>query len=153
MSYNFYIQKYSGGSKEDIELNYYCIYKQFKDFAFDGEVKNVYKETYTEHDGDRMYIPAQDELTYSSYECKLQLLFKRSTCQADARRFYETFVGQKVEYYDNFRGKYVTLVMTKQPTISQEKLHYPTPYQLVEFTFTNVLGRAFDESQIPTQNG
>lgn len=150
--YHFYLQKYpSGGSsfaQVNIETEYNCVYKQFKDFAFDGSIKNIYTETYTDHDGDRIYIPVQSDLAHESYECKLQLLFNRATAKEDARIFYEDFAGQKAEYYDSFRQRYVTLLMTKQPTISQEKLYTETPYQVVEFTFTNVLGRSFSTSQI-----
>lgn len=150
--YNFYMRKYPQGSttfaQEDIEAKYNCTYKQFKDFAFDGEIKNCYTEDYAEKGGVRTYIPNKADLAYKSYECKLQLLFKRATCQADVRRFYEAYRGQKCEYHDTFRNRYVTLLMTKQPKISQEKLYSATPYQLVEFTFTNILGETFATSQI-----
>lgn len=150
--YYFYMQKYPQGTttfaQEDIEKEYNCIYKQFKDFTFDGEIKNVYSEDFVEVSGDRVYIPSPEDLAYKSYDCKLQLLFNRKTCQADSRAFYEAYRGVKCEYHDTFRNKFVTLLMTKQPTISQEKLYSDTPYQLVEFTFTNILGTTFTTSQI-----
>lgn len=150
--YSFYLQKYPQGTttfaQEDIEATYNCVYKQFKDFAFDGAVKNTYNEDYAEHSGVRTYIPAPTDLAFEAYDCKLQLLFKKATCQADVRRFYEAYRGQKCEYHDTFRNRYVTLLMTKQPTISQEKLYSATPYQLVEFIFSNILGETFATSQI-----
>lgn len=148
----FYIQKYPQGyttfEQEDIEAKYKCIYRQFKDLAFDGDVSNIYTESYTEHSGLRTYVPDPEDLAFKEYECKLQLLFNRATCQADSETFYKAFRGQLVEYHDTFRNKYVTLLMTKRPTIQQEKLYTGTPYQLVEFTFTNVKGTTFTTSQI-----
>lgn len=150
--YNFYIRKYPQGSttfeRENIEAKYNCLYKQFKDFAFDGEIQNIYTESFAEHSGLRTFIPPKEDLAYKSYECKLQLLFKRESSQADVRNFYEAYRGQKIEYSDSFRNRYVTLLMTKQPTIQQEKLYSTTPYQLIEFTFTNILGKTFPTSQI-----
>lgn len=152
MAYNFYIQKYTQGtthfSKVNIQTTYHCLYKQFKDFFFNGDVKNTYTESYAEQSGDRVWIPPKDELTFSSYECKLELLFDKATCQADARKFDEDFRGQKIEYSDTFRNRYVTLLMTKQPTIKQEILYGERTYMLVEFTFTNILGKSFTTSQI-----
>lgn len=149
---NFYMQKYPQGettfAQEDIEAKYKCIYRQFKDLAFDGDVSNIYTERYTEHSGVRTYIPDSKDLAFKEYECKLHLLFNRKTCQTDSEAFYKAFRGQIVEYHDTFRNKYVTLLMTKRPTVQQEKLYSATPYQLVEFTFSNILGETFATSQI-----
>lgn len=150
--YSFYMQKYPQGDttfeKEDIENRYNCIYKQFSGFAFDGAISNIYTETFVEQSGVKAFIPSSEELAFGAYDCKLQLLFKRATCQDDARRFYEAFRGVKCEYYDTFRNRYATLLMTKQPTVTQEVLYSDTPYQLVEFTFSNILGKTFENSQI-----
>ena len=148
----FYIQKYPQGyttfEHEDIEAKYKCTYRQFKDLVFDGDIQNISTETFTEHSGVRVYVPAPEDLAFKEYECKLQLLFSRKTCQADSETFYKAFRGQLVEYHDTLRNKYATLLMTKRPTIQQEKLYSDTPYQLVEFTFTNVKGTTFTTSQI-----
>lgn len=148
----FYMQKYPQGNttfeQEDIESKYNCIYKQFTDLVFDGEISNVYTESFTEHSGVRTYIPDPDDLAFKEYECKLQLLFNRASCQSDSELFYKAYRGQLCEYSDTFRNKFCTLLMTKRPTIQQEKLYSGTPYQLVEFTFTNVKGTTFTTSQI-----
>lgn len=148
----FYMQKYPQGTttfeQEDIEVKYKCIYKQFKDLAFDGDIQNIYTETYVEHNGTRTYIPDPDDLAFSEYECKLQMLFNRASCQTDSERFYKAYRGQLCEYSDTFRNKYATLLMIKRPTVQQERLYSETPYQLVEFTFTNVKGTTFSTSQI-----
>lgn len=152
MAYKHYIQKYPQGettfSKVDLEETFKSLYKEFKDFAFDGEVKNVYSEDFAEKSGVNIYIPSPEDLAFKSYECSLVLLFKKDTCQDDVRTFYEYIRGQKIEYSDTFRNRYVTLVMTKQPNIEQEILYGNSPYMLVKFTFTNILGQTFATSQI-----
>ena len=149
---NFYMQKYPQGATtfpvQDIEAEYKCTYRQFMDLVFDGDTSNIYTESFTEHSGVRTYIPDPEDLAFKEYECKLQLLFDRKTCQEDSETFYKAFRGQLVEYHDTFRNKYATLLMIKRPTIQQEKLYSNTPYQLVEFTFTNVKGTTFTTSQI-----
>lgn len=150
--YNFYIQKYPISDTYsfplDIESSYNCIYRKFENFVFDGDVSNIYIENFAERSGARVYIPDKADLAFKEYECKLQLLFKRKTCQKDLEKFYNEYVGTLVEYHDTFRNRYATLLMTKRPIIKQEKLYSNTPYQLVEFTFTNTKGTTFKESQI-----
>ena len=150
--YNHYIQKYPIGETtfpiEDIESVYHCWYCQFTDYSSDGEIKNIYQEEYAEKSGVRLFIPAPADLTFKSDEYKLRLLFNRKTCQEDYRAFYESFRGVKCEYHDTFRKRYITILMTKKPSIVGEKIYKTTPYQLVEFTFTNVLGESFKTSQI-----
>lgn len=145
--YSFFLQRLDG-ALEDIEDVYNCKYKQFTGMTYDGDIKNVYAEDYAEQDGNRIHIPVQSGLTHKAFDCKLQLLFPRATCQVDARRFYERYKGVKCEYHDTFRKRYATLVMTKQPNVTQERLYSDSPYQLVEFTFSNIKGRLYDKSQI-----
>lgn len=148
--YNFYLQRYpeveESFDRVNIEREYNCIYKQFSSFDGVGEIKNTYTEDYAESDGVRIYIPPKNELAHKTFECKLQLLFPRASCAADSRRFVEDFQGVRVEYYDTFRKRRATLVMTKAPTVSQERLYSDTKYQLMEFTFTNILGHTYDNS-------
>lgn len=152
MAYKFYIQKYPQGTqtfaKVNLEATYNCTYKQFKDIVFNGDIKNTYTESFAERDGDDVYIPEVKDLCFKSYECKLELLFDKSTCQADVQRFYEDIRGQRIEYSDTFRNRYVTLLLTKQPKIDQEILYGNRTYMLVSFTFSNIVGRSFLSSQI-----
>lgn len=148
----FYMQKYpqsgTSFSREDIEATYNCIYRQFEGLEFSGDIKNIYEEDFTEADGTRRFIPEPEELAHSEVECKLQLLFHRSTCAEDSEAFYAAYCGQYCEYHDTFRKKYAKLLMIKRPTIKDERLYSDTPYQLVEFTFSNVKGRTFKTSQL-----
>lgn len=138
--YSFFIRRMAptAMARENIETAYNCIYRQFQDLAFGGEVKNIYTEDYAEMDGARVYIP--NEPKRKTYECKLQLLFDKPTCQSDVRRFVENYMGTKFEYQDSFRNITAHLIMTKRPTIKEEKLYTESPYMLVEFTFTNIDG-------------
>lgn len=153
MAYHFYIQKYPQDGqtfpKVDIEQNYKCRYKQFKDFAFSGDVKNVYIEDFAEKSGSsKIWIPKKEDLTFQSYDCTLELLFDKQTCLEDVRKFDDEIRGCKIEYSDDFRSLFVTLLMTKQPQIQQEVLYGNRKYMLVSFTFTNLHGQAFKQSQI-----
>lgn len=150
--YKFYIQRYKKGStsypKRDIEEYYKCHYKQFKGFFFDGEIKNSYTEDYAETSGDRVWLPEQTDLAFKSYECKLELLFKKDTCQEDVRKFYEDIRGVKLEYSDTFRNRYLPVILIKQPNVEQEILYGDSPYMLVSFTFNAFKGQSFATSQI-----
>lgn len=151
-NYRFYIQPYSQGSitylKEDIEQKFNCDYMRMSGIATDGDVKNTFEEDFVEMSGKKVFIPPKSDLAYSSTEVKLKLFFKGGDVKARVRQFCEAYTGQKIEWSDTFRGRYATLLMTKAPNIEAEKLYGPMPYMVVEFTFTNILGKTFSTSQI-----
>lgn len=150
--YRFYIQLYPQGSttypKEDIEQKFGCDYMKFTNLIHDGEVKNTYSEEWAEQSGVRIYIPKKSELAYKSYECKLKLFFHKGDVQSRMKTFTDYIMGEKIEWSDNFRNVYATLLCTKTPNIEQERLYGDDPFIVVEYTFTNILGRTFSESQI-----
>lgn len=150
--YKFYIQRYKEGNtsypKRDIESYYKCLYKQFKSFFFDGDIKNTYEEDFIERSGKKVWLPEQKDLAFKDYDCKLELLFKKETCQEDVRKFYEDIRGVRLEYSDTFRNRYLPIILTKQPNIEQEILYGNTPYMLVSFTFNAFKGQSFATSQI-----
>lgn len=152
MAYHFYIKRFPDSSgtypKRDIESYYKCHYKQFKDFFFDGDVKSVWTEDYSEVSGDRVWLPEQDDLAFKSYDCKLELLFRKDTCQEDVRKFYEDIRGVRLEYSDTFRNRYLPIILIKSPNVEQEILYGNNPYMLVSFTFNAFMGQSFETSQI-----
>lgn len=151
-TYHFYIEKMnkdgSFSTKIDIESTYNCHYKQFKDIFWDGDVQNSYSEVYSENDGERLWLPDKEDLAFAPYECTLELLFKKESCQEDIRKFYEDIVGTRIRYSDSFRNRYLYLTLLKQPSIQQEILYGNRPYILCSFTFRNYKGRSYSESQI-----
>lgn len=152
--YNFYIQKIPEGVVNetlpliDIESYFNCHYKEFKDIFWNGDVQNSYSEVFAENDGERLWLPDKEDMTFSAYDCTLQLLFKKETCQEDIRKFYGYVAGSRIEYHDTFRNRYLHLVLLKQPQIQQEILYGDSPYILCSFTFRNFKGRSYSESQI-----
>lgn len=152
MAYHFYIHKYPQGSqtfsKVDVEITYNCKYKAFKDLFFDGNIKNTYSESYAEQSGNRLYVPDKSDLAFDVYDCTLELLFDKQTCQDDLRKFYEDIRGQRIEWSDDFRNLYVSLINTEAPSVTQEVLYGNRPYQLISIKFQNYLGRVFKQSQI-----
>lgn len=147
-SYRFYIQKLNSGSKIDIESTYNCRYKQFKDIANNGDIHNSYSEIFVENDGEKLWLPNQKDITYAPYDCTLELLFKGDNCQKNARDFYEYIEGERLEYSDTFRNRFLLLSLLKAPSIQMERLYGNQKYMLVSYTFRNYKGRSYNQSQI-----
>lgn len=152
MAYHFYIQKYPQGSqgfqKVDIEKTYNCKYKAFKNLFFNGDISNTYSEKFAEASGNRIFVPNKEDLAFSAFDCTLELLFDKQTCQDDLRKFYEDVRGQRIEWSDDFRNIYVSLLNTEAPSVTQEVLYGNRPYQLISIKFQNYLGKVFKQSQI-----
>ena len=152
MAYRFFIQLYPQDgqtySPVNIEDKFDCLYMKFKDFAFDGEVKNTYSESFIERDGDTVWTPSHADIKFSPYECTLDVLFRKGNVQSKSRAMYDYIRGHILEYHDTFRNRYVQLLCTKQPQIGEEKLYGYTKYQKVSFTFINIRGRSYGSSQL-----
>lgn len=151
--YFFYMQRYpdSDGSyeEEDIEEKYDCRYMKFDGLLSDGSVKSIYTESYIEASGDRIWVPKHEDIALSSKDCTLKLRFRGGDVEKRARDFYEYYRGVKVEYHDTFRkNKYVSLIMTKEPSIEFEKLAGDQSYLVVSYTFNNFLGYVYNSSRI-----
>lgn len=147
--YRHYIKKYSDGqaAATDIESTYNARYMKFVDFNIDGDVQNIYEETFVERSGSNVFIPSKDDLAFGTYTCKLTLLFRGDNVLTNVRNFTEAYQGVKIEYSDTFRNRYATLLMIEKPQVEQERL-YGDKYQVVTFTFKNILGKTFSTSQI-----
>lgn len=150
--YNFYMQRYPYKNvaypQEDIEEIYTCQYCKFSDFFTPGQTKNIYTESFAEEDGIRVYSPENGNVTHDSYECQLVLNFIGDDCLKNLEQFIDNYMGRKIEYYDTFRKKYASLIMQKEPKVSDERLYSDRKYVHVEFTFTNFLGKVYNESLI-----
>lgn len=166
MSYKFYIQKYGSnhwnketgqydeeakGELIDIEAQFKCKYVKFEGLSETGKVKNIYTETYAETEELRMYIP--DEVLYENTEMSLTLLFapnstNDSDVQDNERAFFEYISGQKIEYHDTFRNRYVSLILINKPEVIGEVLYGGSRYREVKYTFKNIYGRSFATSKI-----
>lgn len=64
------------------------------------------------------------------------------------QKFYNDIKGRLIEYHDTFRNRYWELLLTKQPAVVGEHLYGGQRYREVSYTFTNVYGTSFTESQI-----
>ena len=166
MDYKFYIQKYSRkhwnkdtsqydkediGELIDIEEQFKCKYVKFEGLSETGKVKNIYTETYAETEELRVYIP--DEVLYENTELSLTLLFAPDTendsdVQDNERAFFEYVSGNKIEYHDTFRNRYVSLLLINKPELVGEVLYGGSRYREVKYTFKNIYGRSFATSKI-----
>ena len=138
-------------SQIDIEDEYGCYYVKMEGVSENGKAKNIYTESYAESDEMRLHLPA--EIAYENTKCVLSLLFPetgddRMDVQDNERRFFEAVSGKKIEWYDTFRKRYVTLVLIEAPKLAGEKLYGGSRYRQVEYTFQNIYGRSFATSRI-----
>lgn len=166
MNYKFYIQKYgreywnketskydkeAKGELIDIEERFKCKYVKFEGLSEAGKVKNVYTETYADSEELRVYVP--DEVLYEQTDISLTLLFAPSSAndndvQDNERAFFEYVSGQKIEYHDTFRNRYVSLLLINKPEVIGEVLYGGSRYREVKYTFKNLYGRSYAESRI-----
>lgn len=150
--YKFYFQQYPDGdvnfSRKDLEQTFNCIYGRFENFAMKSAMKNSYTEDCVESNGSNIWLPSVNDRTFSSYECTLKLLFKKNSCDEDSERMFNHLCGRKIEWYDTFRKKYATLVMTKAPVVEDEVLYGGSKRQVVSFVFTNIDGRLYNVSRL-----
>ena len=166
MGYKFYIQRYSRkhynketsqydkediGELIDIEEQFKCKYVKFEGLSETGKVKNIYTETYAETEELRMYIP--DEVLYDNTDMSLTLLFSPysendSDVQDNERAFFEYVSGNKIEYHDTFRNRYVSLLLINKPEVVGEVLYGGSRYREVKYTFKNIYGRSFATPKI-----
>lgn len=146
--YRFYIQEYSSPTKDDLEMRFICDYLKFSGIQKSGDIQNVYEESFCEKSGSRVYIPKKSDLASKSYECKLKLLFRGEYPLSLANRFWNELCGTKIEYSDTFRNIYMTLLMTKPMSIENERLYGDDKFVIAEYTFSNIGGQTYSNSQI-----
>jgi len=151
--FKFYIQRYGiDTAPVDVEATYKCKYVKATGISENGKAKNIYTESYAETDELRVYLPTQ--IAYENTKIKINLLFPavsadRMDVQDNERTFFEAVSGKKIEWHDNFRNRYVTLVLIEAPKVTGELLYSGCRYRHIEYTFQNVFGRSFSTSQVP----
>lgn len=152
-SFKFYIQRIGiDDAPIDVEATFHCLYVKATGISENGKAKNIYTESYPETDRMRLYIP--DEIAYDNTSIVISLLFPgypdggRMDVQDNERAFFEAVSGKKIEWHDNFRNRYVTLILIEAPKVTAETLYGGSRYRQMEYTFQNVYGRSFASSQI-----
>lgn len=148
--YAFYITLYDDKVRHNLEAEFKCKYRSLKGLLEFGKIKNVYEEKYAERSMPRLYIPKTTALTRETTTCELTVLFDSQTVIADSLELQRLIQGRMFEWYDTFRKKYATFIMTEQPKIATgEKLYGDRKYRDVTYTLTNLYGECFDKTQIP----
>lgn len=167
MTYKFYIQRYGykywdsekseyvaveKSQMLDLEEHFGCKYVRMDGMAENGEVKNVYTEEYAETEELRVHTPKT--ILHKNDEISLTVLFLASEgndeydVQDKERVLYEFLDGRKVEFHDNFRNRWVSLLLLKKPEVVAEVLYGGSRYRQVKYTFKNVFGSTYTESKI-----
>lgn len=167
MSYSFYIQRYpkqywdsvarkfvteaEDSDVIDIEKGFKCKYVRMEGISENGKAKNIYTESYAETEELRTHIPK--DIVYENTDLSLTLLFPsvskdEKDVQDNERAFFEYISGYKVEYHDTFRNRYVTMLLINKPEVVGEVLYGGSRYREVKYTFKNIYGRSFAETQM-----
>lgn len=153
--FKFYIQlcehydsdpSYAAG-EIDLEKQFGCKYQKFEGLMEMGDVQNIYTETFVDAVEPKLYIPEPSELTHATTEVKLSLLWLSDEDYAVQQKEYEfqkLIFGRKLIYTDNFRKKFWSLLMQKQPSKGEEKLYGSQQYRQVTYTFTNLAGKPYE---------
>ena len=153
--YRFYIKKYPQGSttfpQVDLEEYFDCYYKSFSGNQ-QTKAKNVYEESYAEHNGSRIWTPDVADIAYDTSDITLTLVWKSNADYAvldGEDKFFQYVTAQKIEYHDTFRpNRYWQLCLIEAPELSQELLHGGQQYRVVKYKFKNFGGKYYKTSQI-----
>lgn len=151
MDYKFFIQKYplpgSAFPKLDVESHFGCKYISLTN-SQNSEVKNIYTEDYAESSKLRTFTPVPDDRAYKSQECVLSLLFHSADCLSKAEALFDYIGGQKIEFSDSFRNRFIQLIPTKYSVKEEILYRGADSYQVVEVTCTKFDGQSYTESQL-----
>jgi hypothetical protein len=162
MEYNFYIRPYNN-EEDGLTLNAYDLehdfgakYVSFTGLTESGAIKNIYIEDFAETTESAMYIPEQKDLAHESTTAALTLLWTadsisgtiaESVSEAE-NAFYNFIKGRMIEYSDTFRKRFYELILIDAPKMVAERLYGGQQYREVTYTFKNIYGTSFAESQI-----
>lgn len=153
--YRFYMQlvkerqsdAYKG--QVEIESTFNCIYCKLTNVDERGDIKNIVEESYAEKSGVRVYVPEKADLAFTSQDLELTLLFIGKDVIENERAFINWCVGRKFEWYDTFRGRYISCIINKKPTVVVEKLYAGNgSYRQVKYTLRNIDGVTYATSQL-----
>lgn len=152
--YRFKIQKYKQGSTTfeqiDIEEQFKCRFQKMTGVSPTG-VKNTYSEDFSEVSGKKVWTPAPSDLAFEASEVTLYLRWRSDECDdvhQYADNFYNYVVGQKLEWYDSFRKRYLQLILEKAPSVETEILDRNPQYLIMKYVFTNFGGRPTTTSKL-----
>lgn len=167
MSYNFYINRLThriwhestqefvteeADEPKDIEAEFGCKYVRLEGVNEYGKAKNIYTESYAETEELRVHIP--EKVLYENTDVALTLVFpcitknNRLDVTDNERRFFEYVSGRRIEWYDTFRERCLTLLLINKPEVVGEILYGDTRYREVKYTFKNIYGRSFEKKAI-----
>lgn len=152
-SYRFYLQLYpqdgTANLRRDVESYFKCRFMSMQGVD-GGGVKNTYTEDYAEQNGLRLWTPKPDDIRFKENDVTIKLRFRSEECGdviAARDAFYNYVAGEKLEWYDTFRKKYLQLCLIEAPTIEYEKLT-GSQYCVMSYKFKNFGGKPYTSSQL-----
>ena len=113
-------------------------YSKFEGLELQGKAKNIYKESYAEQSGPRVFHPADKsgEVAHEETKVKLTLLF---TSKVSYRSFLAYLNSGRLFYWDTARHLKAWLLFEDEPDIQTDEIK-DGGYLVVEFPFTNMWG-------------
>lgn len=127
------------GAVKNLEADYPGLfYSKFEGLELQGKAKNIYKESYAEQNGPRVFHPADKSgsVTHEETKVKLTLLFTSKTAYRDFRTYLNS---GRLFYWDTARHLKAWLLFEDEPVIQTDEIK-DGGYLVVEFPFTNMWG-------------
>ncbi|MBO8472537.1 MAG: hypothetical protein IAB81_02775 [Bacteroidetes bacterium] len=151
MEYHYYMQRY--GTADDASQPVMDLETDFAGLAYiestglssKGAPKNIYIEDYAESNESRVYVP--ETVCRESTEIKLKLGFGGASRRDTFDSFYDYVSQGKVKYWDTLRNRVAYMILNSAVEPSDDVVLGVQPYIIAEFTFTNLFGNTFPDSQ------
>lgn len=142
--YKYYIKRDSDGKLFDLESDFPLMkIREVSGLCSFGKVKNIEVESYPEADMLRVF--ETDNPKFEPTKVVIRTVFVGSDRQNCYKKFCESFLGRKVQYWDNNRGIKVPLLMDEPIEIKDELRYGNIPYFLVDFPFKNISGKMYGD--------
>lgn len=150
MTYKFYIRKANSLGQEqgqiyDLEASFPGVhYVRMEGLETQGQVKNVYTETFPGEDGDLVYHPADinEKAKYATTKLSLTVVVDGENRRGELRRLKDLLTSGRFYWWDTARKLKAYCILTDEQTISQDTIK---GVKFIETTFTlkNLWGRTY----------
>lgn len=104
-----------------------------------GAIKNSYTETFAESSELKTYIP--ENIARENTDIEFEFLFTGDSLTDTYYDFVDYISGHKVDYWDTFRKRKTTMLMTESVEPSEQMLYGNNQYMRAKFKFKNIYGQ------------
>ena len=148
MVYHFYVQQTDkdgaviADTTRHLEGDFAGLsYLSIKGLEIVGKPKNIYEESYAEHDGTRVYHPSdnEDPVTRETTKIALDLVIQGANRRSVYNSLCDYLRGNRLYYWDTARHKKVWLILNEEVNPEDDTLK-GVKYIRATFNFTNIWG-------------